>query len=73
MSTPAISPRTAALRYNVSMWTIYDWIRKGKIPTRKIPSGRLRIFPEDSPCRPPAAWDHLGALSARSMGPPQRQ
>jgi len=24
-------------------------------------------------CRPPAAWDHLSELSARSMGPPQRQ
>jgi hypothetical protein len=24
-------------------------------------------------CRPPAAWDHLSELSARSMGPAQRQ
>jgi hypothetical protein len=24
-------------------------------------------------CRPPASWDHLSELSARSMGPPQRQ
>jgi hypothetical protein len=24
-------------------------------------------------CRPPAAWDHLGGLSARSVGPAQRQ
>jgi hypothetical protein len=24
-------------------------------------------------CRPPAAWDHLGGLSARNMGPPQRR
>ena len=32
----------------------------------------LRDLP-DPDCRPPAAWDHLGALSARSMGPPQRQ
>jgi hypothetical protein len=24
-------------------------------------------------CRPPAAWDHLGGLSASCMGPPQRQ
>lgn len=31
------------------MWTIYDWIKRGKIPTRRIPSGRLRIYPEDCP------------------------
>jgi putative ATP-dependent endonuclease of OLD family len=31
------------------------------------------VSARDFTCRPPAAWDHLRASSASSMGPPFRQ
>jgi hypothetical protein len=34
---------------------------------------RMEILDPDGRCRPPAEWDHPGALSASCVGPAQRQ
>ena len=33
----------AAVLLGVSYWTVYDWVRKGKIRAIKTPTGRWRI------------------------------
>lgn len=46
MTTPLLRVEEAAERLNVSRWTIYRWIKEGKLQATKIGSGSLRVFAE---------------------------
>lgn len=39
-----VSPEEAALMLKVSKWTIYRWIKEGRLQATKISRGSLRIF-----------------------------
>jgi excisionase family DNA binding protein len=39
-----VSPEEAARTFKVSKWTIYRWIKEGRLEATKISRGSLRIF-----------------------------
>lgn len=39
-----VSPEEAARMFKVSKWTIYRWIKEGRLQATKISRGSLRIF-----------------------------
>ena len=41
-----LRPDEAAAFLNISHWTIYRWVREGKLDATKIGNGSLRIFAE---------------------------
>lgn len=41
-----LRPGEAATYLNVSRWTIYRWVREGRLKATKIGSGSLRVFSE---------------------------
>jgi excisionase family DNA binding protein len=42
-----ISPQQAAARLGLSHNTIRAWCESGKLPSKRLPSGRLRILASD--------------------------
>ena len=46
MNEKLLTPEQVAKRLQVTEWTVYGWLRRGKLPALKL--GRLwRIRPED--------------------------
>ncbi|MCC7201986.1 MAG: helix-turn-helix domain-containing protein [Nitrospirae bacterium] len=44
MSKELLRPDEAAFMLNVSRWTIYRWVKEGKLEATKIGKGSLRVF-----------------------------
>lgn len=44
MSKELLRPDEAAFMLNVSRWTIYRWVKEGKLEATKIGRGSLRVF-----------------------------
>ena len=44
MSKELLRPDEAAFLLNVSRWTIYRWVKEGKLEATKIGRGNLRVF-----------------------------
>jgi len=44
MSKELLRPDEAAFLLNVSRWTIYRWVKEGKLEATKIGRGSLRVF-----------------------------
>ena len=48
MSRRKVRARDIARQWNVSIWSVYDWVRAGRIPSIRIPPGNrsLRFDPQ---------------------------
>ncbi len=44
MGKELLRPDEAAFMLNVSRWTIYRWVKEGKLEATKIGKGSLRVF-----------------------------
>lgn len=44
MGKELLRPDEAAFLLNVSRWTIYRWVKEGKLEATKIGRGSLRVF-----------------------------
>jgi excisionase family DNA binding protein len=44
MGKNLLRPNEAAHLLNVTRWTIYRWVKEGKLEATKISKGSLRIF-----------------------------
>ncbi|MCL0077421.1 helix-turn-helix domain-containing protein [Dehalococcoidia bacterium] len=45
--TKLVTPIEAAAALKVDRMTIYRWIKRGRLPVRRLPSGLIRIKAED--------------------------
>lgn len=47
LMTKLVTPIEAAAALKVDRMTIYRWIKRGRLPVRRLPSGLIRIKAED--------------------------
>lgn len=52
-ATRELTPKEYADRERVTRRTVYTWIEKGTVDTRRTPGGAIRILEREAPAREP--------------------